>query len=84
MKKRDISLLVGAAAIIIFLSMAPDETTKPVPKDEIHQEFYNIVKNDGKKAAEKFCGDCHNADGVPFPKDHPPKFRCLFCHKIRL
>jgi len=84
MKKRDIALLAGAAAIIIVLSMAPEETTKPVPKDEIHQKFYDIVKTDGKKAAEKFCTDCHNADGVPFPKDHPPKFRCLFCHKIRL
>ncbi len=84
MKKRDISLLVGAVAIIVFLSMAPEETTQPVPKDEIHQKFYTIVKTDGKKAAEKFCGDCHNAEGVPFSEDHPPKFRCLFCHKIRL
>ncbi len=83
MKKRDILLLVGAVAIIVVLSMAPEETTKPVPKDEIHQKFYTIVKADGKKAAEKFCGDCHNAEDVPFPKDHPPKFRCLFCHKVK-
>ena len=82
MKKRDIFLLLGGAAIIGVLAMAPPETTKHVPKDEIHTQFYDIVKKDGKKAAEKFCEDCHNADGIPFPKDHPEKFRCLFCHKI--
>ena len=84
MKKRDIFLLLGAVAIIAFLWMAPPETTKPVPKDEIHTKFYDIVKADGKKAAEKFCSDCHNEDGIPFSEDHPSKFRCLFCHKIRL
>ncbi len=81
MKKRDIILLVGAAIIIGILWMAPEESTKRVPKDEIHSRFYDIVKNDGKKAAEKFCEDCHNPNDVPLPKDHPAKFRCLFCHK---
>lgn len=84
MKKRDILLIAGALAIIVFLWMAPEESTKPVPKDEIHLKFYDMVKTDGKKAAEKFCEDCHNADNVPFPEDHPSKFRCLFCHKIKL
>ncbi|MBN1959045.1 MAG: cytochrome c [Desulfuromonadales bacterium] len=83
MKKRDILLLAGALAIIVFLWMAPEESTKPVPKDEIHLKFYDMVKTDGKKAAEKFCEECHNADNVPFPEDHPSKFRCLFCHKIK-
>lgn len=81
MKKRDILLLVGALAIVIFLWMAPEESTSPVPKDEIHRRFYALVKADGKKAAEKFCQDCHNEEQVTFPEDHPPKFRCLFCHK---
>ena len=84
MKKRDIFLLFGALALIIFLWMAPEETTQPVPKDEIHLKFYDIVKIDGKKAAEKFCEDCHNEEDVPFSEDHPSKFRCLFCHKIKL
>ena len=36
----------------------------------------------GKKEAEKFCGECHNPDGAaPLPDGHPPKYRCLFCHK---
>ncbi|PLX99694.1 MAG: cytochrome c [Desulfuromonas sp.] len=83
MKKRDILLLIGALAIIIFLWMAPPESTKPVPKDETHIQFHEMVKTEGKKAAEKFCEDCHNADTVPFPEDHPEKFRCLFCHKVK-
>ncbi len=84
MKKRDILLLAGALLILTFLWMAPpEESTKPVPKDEIHLKFYDIVKADGKKAAEKFCDECHNADNVPFPEEHPAKFRCLFCHKVK-
>lgn len=82
MKKRDILLLIGALAIILFLVAAPDETTKRVPSDETHQRFYSLVQAEGKKAAEKFCEECHNEDQVAFPKDHPPKFRCLFCHKL--
>lgn len=82
MKKRDILLLLGGVVILLVLWMAPEESTKHVPKDENHLRFYSIVQNDGKKAAEKFCEDCHNEGGVPFPEGHPPKSRCLFCHKL--
>lgn len=82
MKTRDILLLLGGVAIIVILWMAPEESTTRVPKDEDHLRFYDIVKQDGKKAAEKFCLDCHNDDGVTFPEGHPPKSRCLFCHKV--
>ena len=82
MKKRDILLLLGGVIIIAVLFMAPDESTTRVPKDENHLRFYSIVKEEGKKAAEKFCAECHNEQNVPFPKDHPPKSRCLFCHKL--
>lgn len=82
MKKRDILLLIGAVAIVSFLLAAPDETTKQVPTDDTHKKFYSLVQTEGKKAAEKFCEDCHNDEQVAFPKDHPPKFRCLFCHKL--
>lgn len=82
MKKRDILLILGGVAIIVFLLMAPKETTAPVPKDDNHLRFYSIVKEEGKKAAEKFCDECHTDGGVPFPPDHPPKNRCLFCHKV--
>ncbi len=66
------------AAILIFLLKAPEETTAKLPRDEIHEKFYPM----GKKQAEKFCPECHRDDGpVPFPEGHPPKNRCLFCHK---
>lgn len=83
MKKRDILLLIGAVAIVLFLWMAPKETTAPVPRDEVHERFYGIVNSEGRKAAEAFCTDCHNAEIVPFSEDHPSTFRCLFCHKMQ-
>ena len=83
LKKRDF-LLIGIAIIILaFLWQAPPESTSRVPLDDNHNRFVDIVKNDGKKAAEKFCEDCHNAEKVPFPEGHPSKYRCLFCHKIQ-
>ena len=82
MKKRDILLLLGAVVIIAVLWMAPAETTKRVPKNDIHQRMYDTFNTQGKKAAGELCQECHNDDGVPFPKDHPPKPRCLLCHKL--
>jgi hypothetical protein len=82
MKKRDLLLLLGGAAILLVLWMAPEESTTHMPKDDNHQRFYPMVKNEGKKAAEKYCLDCHNDSGVPFPQGHPPKSRCLLCHKL--
>ncbi len=85
MKKRDILVLIGGIIIVAILWMAPEETTKPVPKDENHQKFHAMVQEQGKagkKAAEKFCQDCHNDEQVTFPAEHPPKLRCLFCHKL--
>ena len=81
-KKRDVLLIAIAIVILAFLWQAPPESTSRVPYDADPQRFYDIVKNEGKKAAEKFCEDCHNADVVPFPEGHPSKFRCLFCHKM--
>ena len=84
MKTRDILLLLGALAILGVLWMAPEETTTRVPKDETHQAMYESFDKNGKKATGKLCEECHNADGVPFPPEHPPKSRCLFCHKLQL
>jgi cytochrome c5 len=83
MKKRDFIVLLGVAILIAFLMMAPEETTKPVPHNDTHAAIFTIVKSDGKKLAEKTCVQCHNDQGVPFPPEHPPKSRCLFCHKVR-
>ena len=66
------------AAILLFLWNAPEESTARLPNDEIHARFMPMAK----KEAEKFCETCHNPTGeAPLPADHPPKYRCLFCHK---
>lgn len=67
------------AGILVFLFNAPEETTSPLPHDDTHNKFHQIK---GKKEAEKSCLDCHDQDKeAPLPSEHPPKYRCLFCHK---
>lgn len=64
--------------LFLFLWNAPEETTVRLPHDETHLGFHKMAK----KEAEKFCGECHNPEGAaPLPDGHPPKYRCLFCHK---
>ena len=82
LKKRDFILIGIAIVILAFLWQAPPESTSRVPHDGDHERFFDIVASDGKKAAEKFCEECHNPDQVPFPEGHPSKYRCLFCHKM--
>ncbi len=66
-------------SLLIFLLRAPEESTAFLPKDDDHIRFFAIKS---KKEAEKFCGECHGPDSdAPLPEDHPPKYRCLFCHK---
>lgn len=70
--------VAGCAAILIFLLKAPPESTVRLPKDETHLRFHAM----GKKEAEKHCESCHYPEGeAPLPAGHPPKYRCLFCHK---
>jgi hypothetical protein len=70
--------IVVCAGLFMFLWNAPEETTTRLPNNENHARFMKM----DKKAAEKFCEECHSPDGeVPLSKDHPPKYRCLFCHK---
>jgi cytochrome c553 len=80
--KRDLLILAIGVAIVAFLWAAPEETTTHIPSDDAHKLSYELVQKEGKKAAEAHCEECHNDDGVQFPVDHPPKFRCLFCHKL--
>ncbi len=71
--------VVVGLGLFLFLWFAPEETTPRLPHDDTHEKFHEIVD---KKEAEKSCGDCHSDDGVaPLPDGHPPKYRCLFCHK---
>ena len=70
--------LAGGAGILLFLWNAPPESTKKLPHNPDHERFFAMEK----KAAEKFCEECHQPQGTaPLPADHPPKYRCLFCHK---
>lgn len=78
----DIALIVAAVVIVTVLLNSPEETTERVPYDDTHKKYYDIYKAEGKKAAGEHCETCHNAEGVPFPAEHPPKYRCLFCHKL--
>jgi hypothetical protein len=74
----NIAFVLTGAAILFFLFNAPKETTKKLPKDANHSRFQEMKK----KEAEKFCTECHSPQGVyPLPTGHPPKYRCLFCHK---
>ena len=70
--------LAVCGGLFLFLYNAPEETTKHMPNDEIHAKFMTM----NKKEAETFCEKCHFPEGeAPLPEDHPPKYRCLFCHK---
>lgn len=63
--------------LFLFLWNAPQETTARLPNDQDHAIFMQMEK----KAAEKQCEKCHSPQSAPLPADHPPKYRCLFCHK---
>lgn len=74
----NILFAVVCGGILLFLLKAPQETTHRLPQDDTHKTFQTMEK----KEAEKFCEECHNPEGsAPLPKGHPPKYRCLFCHK---
>lgn len=75
----NVAFIISALAIVFFLWRAPEETTSKLPHDENHEKFHAIKS---KKEAEKSCSGCHEEGGeAPLPADHPPKYRCLFCHK---
>jgi len=66
-------------SILVFLLRAPEETTSFLPHDDTHAPFF-LIKS--KKQAETTCLDCHGPEGeAPLQEGHPPKYRCLFCHK---
>lgn len=74
----NILFIVICGGLLLFLLNAPEETTKRLPNDDLHAKFQTL----DKKEAEKFCEPCHNPQGeAPLPDHHPPKYRCLFCHK---
>lgn len=82
-----------------FIWISGKEKTTMVPKDDMHKISYDAAFKNAppadasifkraffkpdKKAAEVYCEPCHLEKGVPFPPNHPPKNRCLFCHKFK-
>jgi len=81
-KKADLLFILGGVIIILIFLAAPPETTVYLPYDDEHKEFSAILRKEGKKATEKFCDECHNPEDMPLSENHPPKYRCLFCHKL--
>lgn len=72
------AFLIICGGILVFLLNAPSETTTRLPKNQDHARFMTM----DKKEAEKFCNECHSETGIaPLSAEHPPKYRCLFCHK---
>jgi len=79
LKMANTAFVILCLGIVTFLALAPEETTAPLPHDPQHERFFAIKS---KKAAEVSCIDCHSENNeAPLPAGHPPKFRCLFCHK---
>lgn len=82
----------------IFFAISGKEKTTPVPNDSTHRIVYETAYRNApgpdasffkraffkpdKQGAEAYCEPCHKEKGVPFPPNHPPKNRCLFCHKL--
>ncbi|MDD3800951.1 MAG: cytochrome c [Desulfuromonas sp.] len=81
MKTRDLLLVIAGIALVAFLWAAPEGTTPHLPRDTTHAPYLTLFQQEGKKAAEAFCKDCHGQPGMEFPPEHPDPNRCLFCHK---
>lgn len=83
----------------IFIAISGREKTKIVPFDDNHKIAYDAAYRNApgpdasifkraffkpdKKGAEVYCEPCHKEKGIPYPPNHPPKNRCLFCHKLK-
>ena len=83
MKRRDLLLLAGGLILLIILWLAPPVSTPILPHDDNHQQMFELVATQGKKAAEARCSECHNPQQNPLPAKHPATVsRCLFCHRL--
>lgn len=82
--RKDVLFLVIICAVLaVVILISGKETTKKVPYDELHRPAYEVfAKSGSKREAEQGCEACHNDQQVRFPADHPPKNRCLLCHKM--
>lgn len=92
-------IAIAAAILVTFISISGKEKTKVVPRNEMHEPVYleayknapgpdaSLLKKSffkpAKKDAEKLCEPCHAEHNINLPPNHPPKHRCLFCHKLQ-
>ncbi len=88
----------AAVLLAVIISFSGKETTKPVPNNETHKTVYEVANKKApapdasifkraffkpdRKEAEKLCEPCHQQRNIKLPPNHPPKYRCLFCHKL--
>ena len=91
-------IVLVVAVLAIFIAISGKEKTKPVPNNATHKQVYEIAYKNApaadaslfkkaffrptKKDAEKLCEPCHTQNNIKLPPNHPPKHRCLFCHKL--
>ncbi len=82
--KRDLFTVAAIAVVLVVLIMSTArEKIKPVPFDDKHRAFYKAMeKGQNRIETEKDCIMCHNSQGIPLPKKHPPKEQCLICHRL--
>ena len=92
-------IAVVVVVLGIFVAITGKEKTTRVPNNPMHKLSYDAAYKNApgsdaslfkraffkpdKKGAEVFCEPCHKEKGVPFPQNHPPKNRCLLCHKLK-
>jgi len=67
--------------VLCLWLLTTGQTTLRIPRDDTHRESLRVHDEDGKKAAENVCRTCHAEEAVPLSENHPPGYRCMFCHK---
>lgn len=82
LRKADILFILLIPSVLLCLwLLTTEQTTVRIPVDEEHAGSLQTYRQEGKKAAEKDCLTCHGEEAIPLSEAHPPKYRCMFCHK---
>ena len=98
-KRDWVFIAMAVVVLGFFFWISGKEKTTTVPRDAMHKVSYDAAFKNApgpdasiftraffkpdKKGAEIYCEPCHRERGIPFPPNHPPKNRCLFCHKLK-
>jgi len=83
--KRDWLFAVVVVILLAILMLTTcREKAREVPADDRHRPLLErLARGADREAVERECATCHNARGIPFPGNHPPKEQCLLCHGRR-